>query len=332
MDPITHASTGLLAAQALRRRLPEHRGFLPFCILAAEFPDLDNFVSRGDPEKYLLFHRSVSHSLLAAPLLAAVLAGTWKLLFRGTDFRKAWLTALALVVGHIWLDLCTSYGTQILAPLSHARFTLEAVYIVDPVFTGSLLLASLLAWLLPKRRVPLACLALAWVLIYPLGTWGLRQVLEPTVEARWRTANPQIRSLRLSPDAFTPWYWKVVADDGRTLTLGLVKTLDLEAPYPRRVFGRADRAFLDELGRSAGIFRTYEWFSLYPAVQRSEGTGREELTFLDLRFLSVHPLMRALFGERESLFTLTAVLDPASGRLVAYRYGPRGPLEPVAAR
>lgn len=332
MDPVTHAATGLLASQALRRHLPEHKGLLAFCLLAAELPDLDNFVGHGDPENYLLFHRSLSHSLLAAPFLAAALAGVWKLLFRGTDFRKAWLLAWALIAGHLWLDLCTSYGTQLLAPLSHARFTLEAVFIVDPVFTGSLLLAALLAWLWPRRRATLACLALAWVLAYPLGTWGLRQALQPTVEARWRTGNPEIRSLRLSPDALTPWYWKVVADDGRDLTLGLVKTLDLSAPYPRRHFARADRAFLDELGKSAGIFRTYEWFSLYPAMRRAEDQGREEVTFLDLRFLSVHPLMRSLFGERESLFTLTAVLDPASGQLVAYRYGPQGPLRPVAAR
>lgn len=319
MDPVTHAATGLLAAQAVRRALPGVRLLLPACLAAALLPDLDNFTG-GDPEHYLLYHRALSHSLLAAPLLAALLAGAWKLLARNAPPLKAWLLMLGLVLGHLWLDAVTSYGTQLLAPYSSARFTLESVFIVDPVFTAGMLLAALAAWRLPARRASLALAGLAWVLAYPLACWSCRLALESRLEEALHREGRPFVSLHLSPEAFTPWYWKAVVDRGGTYELSLVRLTAPDTLPPGRVYAKADKALLDGLGREAGVFKTYEWFSRYPAVARDRVGDRETLTFQDLRFVSLHPLVRAVTGDdREPFFTLTAVLDARDGRLLEYR-------------
>lgn len=319
MDPVTHAATGLLASQAVRRFLPGTRLLLPACLAAALFPDLDNFTG-GDPEKYLIQHRALSHALTAAPVLAALLAGTWKLLVRDVPLRKAWLLMLGLVLGHLWLDYVTSYGTQLLAPFSNTRFTLESVFIVDPVFTAGLLLAALAAWRLPGRRTSLALAGLVWLLAYPLASWSCRLVLESRLETALRHEGRQFLSLRLSPEAFTPWYWKGVLDLGETYELSLIRVQDADKTPSGTIYTKADKGLLDGLGREADVFKTYEWFSRYPAVIRTLEGDHETLIFQDLRFVRLHPLVRAVTGDgREPFFTLTAVLDPRDGRLLEYR-------------
>ncbi len=329
MDPVTHAATGLLAAQAASPALGKPRGLIPFCLAAALLPDLDNFGSGGDPGHYLLYHRALSHSLLAAPVLALALAGAWKALRRETPLRQAWALALGLILGHLWLDYVTAYGTQLLAPFSSARLTLEAVFIIDPAFTASLLAAILAARLLPAARTRIALAALAWVLAYPLLCWSVRLGLEQHLAQRLHERGESFQSLRLSPEAFSPWYWKSVEDRGETYTLGLVRAFD-PLPRPTRTYAKADRALLRDLGREADIFRTYDWFSLYPAVLEGGDGNRRVLTFLDLRFVSLHPLVQAVRGDdRIPLFSLTAVLDPTGRHLLDYSFRRQG--EPVRA-
>ena len=127
MDPITHITSGALAGQAFRDRFPGRTG-LGFCILAGWIPDMDNLIAlTGDPEIYLLHHRGVTHSFLGGLALAALLVGAFRLFKKSFPLLRGFCVAYGCIALHIVLDLVTSYGTQIIAPLSDARFAISSV-------------------------------------------------------------------------------------------------------------------------------------------------------------------------------------------------------------
>ena len=66
-----------------------------------------------------------------------------------------WAALLILaVLSHPLLDLFTSYGTQLFAPFSRHRYAIDAIAIIDPIYTGILCLSLAIGWWAsnPKRR------------------------------------------------------------------------------------------------------------------------------------------------------------------------------------
>ncbi|WP_051908758.1 metal-dependent hydrolase [Candidatus Odyssella acanthamoebae] len=107
-------------------------------------PDLDVLVKiSSNPLSEQLYHRGFTHSLFFAPLAAPFLAG---LLCRFYDKKvKApnywtwfWL-AFWVLITHPLLDLFTTYGTQLLNPISNYRFSLSGIAIIDPLYSIPLL-------------------------------------------------------------------------------------------------------------------------------------------------------------------------------------------------
>ena len=158
MDLVTQALLGAtVGAAGYRDRLG------PRCLLAGALigvaPDLDVLAGLAGDWASLVHHRGLSHSLVVLSVLALPLGwalGRW--LGEGEDTR-AWigLSSWALVT-HPLLDLFTSFGTQLLAPLSDARFALDGVGALDLLVSVPLALAVFVG-----RRVP-ARAALIWSL------------------------------------------------------------------------------------------------------------------------------------------------------------------------
>ena len=142
MDPLTHglagAALGALVVPAERRRLGAIVG-----ALAALAPDLDVLVaSDTDPLLQLEVHRQYTHSVFVAPIIGALLAGLMTLVRRSGPGFMAWFPAATLgALSAGLLDACTSYGTKLFWPLSDERLAFNAVAVVDPVVTVTLLIA-----------------------------------------------------------------------------------------------------------------------------------------------------------------------------------------------
>ena len=109
-------------------------------------------------------HRGFTHSLLLYPFTAIPIALLWWW-FRRTSLPPAsdslrvkfrWLYACVLVAlaTHPLLDLFTSYGTQLFLPLTHHRYALHGVPIVDIIYTPVLIITLLTCYLLRKRKTP----------------------------------------------------------------------------------------------------------------------------------------------------------------------------------
>src|ERR1017187_4385781 len=68
MDPLTHTATGLFLSRiGLKRWTPLAT---PILLLAANAPDIDIVTASGGGLSYLHYHRHLTHSLVAMPVMA----------------------------------------------------------------------------------------------------------------------------------------------------------------------------------------------------------------------------------------------------------------------
>lgn len=149
MDSATQAMLGAAVAVAVAGKQANRKTLLTGAA-AGIFPDLDVLVllaMPGDVLPFILHRGLLTHSLLMAPVFA--LLAVWLLVRNQTLWginRKLWLQIfLWCFATHVLLDLCTSYGTPLFQPLSHERYALSALFIIDPFYTLPLLAAFVMA-------------------------------------------------------------------------------------------------------------------------------------------------------------------------------------------
>ncbi|HSH95749.1 MAG TPA: metal-dependent hydrolase [Roseimicrobium sp.] len=161
MDPITHVLLGAsLGYAAFGRKLGRHAALAGG--LGAFVPDADVFIhSASDPLLAIEYHRHFTHSLFFAPVGAILCASLWMLIPRWRPHLPTlWLCCLAGYASHCLLDSATSYGTQLLWPLTRMRVGWDWISIIDPIFTLSLLAGCCVAMIRKSPRPALLGLAL----------------------------------------------------------------------------------------------------------------------------------------------------------------------------
>jgi membrane-bound metal-dependent hydrolase YbcI (DUF457 family) len=165
MDTITHGIVGALIGKGY---FSERNGRVATFAAAAGamFPDIDvveEIVSR-DPLAIVRYHRGITHSFVALPFFAAVLAwltragfGALKKRYEGlSDIEcPSWgilfvIYAIA-IASHIILDAMTSFGTRIWDPISQERVAWDLLFIIDFCFTSMALLPQVIAWIYSDR-------------------------------------------------------------------------------------------------------------------------------------------------------------------------------------
>ncbi len=263
MDTLTHALSGALLARVIAARpaanttgwppgLPR-RGRLSapwdgqpgapalwqtvlVGFVAAMFPDIDAVVQPFGDLAYLRHHRGVTHSLLLLPLWAALLAWIVSKWFAATrrqpgGWRSFWLVCAGGIGLHIVGDWITVFGTMLLAPLSDLRFGLGAVFIIDLVLSGLVILGLLLAALWPRRRWPAVAGLLAvaaWVGVCWVGqqeALAFAAAQAPVQAPAHATARPADRPQVLAiPRPASPFNWTVAVADGDRWQLAHINT------------------------------------------------------------------------------------------------------------
>lgn len=175
-------------------RIGASRAAIWICVLAALFPDIDILFDPFVPNEMFTIelHRGVTHSLVCLPVFAiALAAGTrWWLDWRArrkqrnsrqvAQPRLSWgmLTAIwaAGIASHILLDLATSWGTMVWAPLSNARVSWDLVFIIDFTLTAIVVTPQMLAWIYRRRQGARRQAVAMWV-IFSLCVLGVGVLL-----------------------------------------------------------------------------------------------------------------------------------------------------------
>ena len=216
MDPLTQgvlgAALSLSASKARQLKVAAALG-----ALSGMAPDLDVLISSSqDPLLFLEFHRQFTHSLLFIPIGSFICALFLHFIFAkryGLNFRQSWFCCALGYGTHALLDACTSYGTQLLWPISDERFAWSIISVIDPLFTLPLLaLVALAIW---THKLKFAHCAMSWLAIYLV--FGLVQK-ERAEAVGWQLAEERKhvpKVLDVKPTLANLLVWKVVyeADD-----------------------------------------------------------------------------------------------------------------------
>ena len=184
MDTITHGIVGALIGKGF---FSERNGRVATFAAAAGamFPDVDvvREIFSSDPLAIVKYHRAITHSFVALPFFAALLA--W-LTRAGLAFaKKRWslrdweppswgilfvIYAIA-IASHIFLDAMTSFGTRIWHPLSSERVAWDLLFIIDFSFTSLALLPQIAAWIYSDRDKMTQRAFPMW-LLFTFGAFG----------------------------------------------------------------------------------------------------------------------------------------------------------------
>ncbi len=255
MDNLTHSLFGLTLARTPLSRAG--RGATTALFLASSAPDVDVVVTLGGAAKYLEFHRGPTHGPLGVVGLAAVVAGlVWLGRERwdnhGNEPRASllmlWGVSMVGIVGHILMDLPTSYGTRPLSPFAWTWFSVDWMPIVDmyllAILGGALWLARgpRRDAIIARRRRRNAAIALGLMAVNygvraashhiavarapqafggRLPAWCAQSVRPSWAIDRWpRPASASPRDLAASnclvemaaiPDFVSPFRWRLIA-------------------------------------------------------------------------------------------------------------------------
>ena len=176
MEPVTHFLTGACIGRAGLNRKTAYATVA--AVLAAEAADIDILWSFAGPVESLKHHRGITHTFLAAPIVAGVVVGgIWLWYFwrqrrrlhlpnapnqnpkeppapapapQQQQVRWAWLylTALIAALSHLLLDWTNNYGLRPFFPFNPRWYAGSFVFIVEPVLLALFFLALILPWLL----------------------------------------------------------------------------------------------------------------------------------------------------------------------------------------
>jgi inner membrane protein len=226
VDPITHVATGVLISQLVPTPSRFWAGVAGAAF--ALIPDVDYFLVWTDRLAFIRYHRGFTHSLIAIPVLALCGAGVGAAIGGKAWFRPIFLLGLAVLASHLFLDLATSYGTQLFSPLSRRKFALDWIFIIDPYFTFILLAGVLAAISFPGwgRRVGAVCLAGAAAYLLICGYYH-QQALNLARQVFKTEAGAAVAAL---PQPFSCRRWQLIAARPREIKIALVQLPFLARP------------------------------------------------------------------------------------------------------
>jgi inner membrane protein len=213
MDLVSHALLGAVSGYAADRG--RTRWSLLAGSAAALLPDADVLIgSDTDPLLTLEFHRQFTHSFLAAPVGAAIVAGVLWLALKGRlAFLPLFVASLAGYLSAILLDACTSFGTQLLWPFNDRRFAANVVAVIDPVVTAILLIGAIAAF--RKRSASAAGVTIALALSYLTLGWIQRERAESFIERTAAARGHTVERYEVKPTLGNLLVWRCVYLTGR---------------------------------------------------------------------------------------------------------------------
>ncbi|UJF23850.1 metal-dependent hydrolase [Suttonella sp. R2A3] len=230
MDSVTQAVLGASIQGTSLGKYQGRKAYLYGAALAT-VPDLDVFIRYANPITAMTTHRGFSHSIFVLTTFAALLS--WLIdkyrpaAQRGYSQQRLFITLWLVLVTHPILDSFTVYGTQLFWPLERTPESWSSVFIIDPIFTLPLLLATLLGLLFGyRRRVnQLAWFALCFTCAYLAFSLVAKQISENRARATFAAHDITLTRLKSIPMPLTTLLWRVLAEDDQNRRYELVSGL-----------------------------------------------------------------------------------------------------------
>jgi len=130
LDNLTHSLVGLFLARAGFRRLSP--GATAITVIAANIPDADVVSWLASRPDWLHWHRNITHSIVAMPVMAIL--SVMLVRFAGRKkvrWMPAFVMALAAVISHLLLDMTNIYAVRLFLPFSGQWLSWDLTPVVD---------------------------------------------------------------------------------------------------------------------------------------------------------------------------------------------------------
>lgn len=291
MDNVTHSLVGLMLARAAGGR--NHS--VGMTVVAANLPDIDIVAGLAGALPYLEYHRSYTHSLAFAPIMAAIPPLLIFAIFRQKISPGMYALSLVGILSHLLLDWTNVYGIRMLLPFSSRWLRLDITDVVDPWILLLLLfalaapaLARLVNLEISSRPGPGPKRGWAWFAILMLISY---EAARYTAHERAlgimssRLFNGEVpRRLTAIPARFNPLNWRgVVEGDGfvAIVPINLTESFDPAAgsmDYP------APPSPSIEAAQHTRAFELFGQFNQLPFWKVTPLPDATRVELIDLRF------------------------------------------------
>jgi len=275
---------------------------------ACAAPDLDIVYALAGPEAYLLNHRGPTHSLLLLPAWSFVVAWLLSKILREPGGWRALYAVSAMSLGlHVAFDLITSYGTQLLWPLSDWRPWLGTTFVIDLWFSAIILAGLAVSAFLRTSRLPAAA---AFAILAGYVGFQAMERQKALAFGREYAASRGLSgaSVTAFPRPVSPFNWTVMVSDEEVVRFSHVNLIRREAkryqpgdgfiarvdsPYlpleqavwqTRRRFGETQQALIRDAWNAAPL-AFFRWFAELPAFEKMN-PGGSCIWFTDMRFFT----------------------------------------------
>ena len=224
MDSITHIVLGAaIGDRLLGKKIGRKAAFIG--ALAKTFPDFDLLYSGlNDPRKYVLYHRSYTHSFFIEFLTAFPMALLFYYLFKKKVSYKSWFILWIVCLWcHSLLDVCTNYGTRIFLPFSKKLVSLNNIAIADLVFTVPILILVVVALFFKnesKQRIALMRASLIYTVAYLCLTFVSKAIADNHFKASLKAENITYQEYMSNPTILNNILWYSVVNNDSVLKIG----------------------------------------------------------------------------------------------------------------
>ncbi len=312
MDNITHSLTGALAARVIQKenvsvadQTRYRRTLFWLLVLCANLPDIDVLLGLfGNRLFSLQHHRGITHSLIFAPIFALLPTAFFYTLGKLKNFNVLWFTALLGIVIHIFFDLITAFGTQIFAPISTTRYSLDWMFIIDPIFTAILGMTLLLGRILSKHRKRIIFSGTIVVLLYLSAEVVSHSLAHKRLEGMLEKKNISAARVSVLPQPLSIFTWNGLAQTEKGVLQTFFSVLNQSDTLSVTEYeNHLDEYVIKALGMDAA--KSYMTFARHPWIRSVEENGHEVVEFQDLQFSIDRAILRTVgFTERSLPFVL----------------------------
>jgi len=264
MDSLSQIVLGAACVASVVPAMHRRKALVMGAVLGT-LPDLDvlPLLAVSDPLKFMIWHRSFSHSLFVLPLLGLLFwcAGQrrWPWL---AAHRGRWFVGIQLaLITHPLLDAHTVYGTQLFWPLATPPVMWSTVFIIDPLYTLPLLIACVIAW---RQRAALRAqralmLGLALSSTYLGWGWLAKHRVETGLVPMLERIGLAHAPLLTVPTPFNSFGWRVVVMREDGYWEGFASALFPDRPITLK-FHAQDADFAKRFERLPSVTRM-KWFT-----------------------------------------------------------------------
>jgi len=315
MDPITHTLSGAIVS---RTGFYQKFGRIAtmYLLVAAIIPDIDHFSLRlAGPLAYIKYHRGFTHSILGSFVIAAIMSGivcSIKRFRENLGYKTTFCLFLLGIYTHIFLDLITSYGTQILFPFSDKRYSMDLVFIVDFYFTALILIPLILIRFKLKSSKVMALITLSVIIIYLGLAFTSKTIAIKRANAWAHKLSISSKRVEAIPLPFSPFRWAVFMEDDTLFYQVYVDTLKNSLIYnsfekkqvPEDLNHGTEGYNIIEKIENLEIVKTYLWFARFPVVSINKEADGYLVEYFDLRFNTLppkRPFLLQLFVDKNGL-------------------------------